>query len=348
MLELAAQGLRDTAITTALKTDYPDLTRHRVRVIVGEGAQPQNELAVFNLPSQQPPVYQGGPSIEEHADAWETVDRSLQNHFWYLGAIAASIDRSYGRGSIKELAEQVGKSPERIYQLLRTYKAFEGKDVSGQLTFTHYQYAADSDNPDYWIRRAHEEMMPTGKLLELIKGKQLPEFRLHPETPPETAPTLTKIAEGPLSPDMYDKLTQSVTEAGYGDFPLPEKPKLTQTITVDDEVIFEGPVFGERANAERSLSHWYSYIRSFNCLRCGASDVECAHIEAVLSTKTSGWLPRRTGLAEWACVPLCPSCHRTASDSIHAVGEDAFFDQLRSVKWAHDYLITRLLEFMTG
>ena len=83
VIELAARGYRDLAITTALKPSFPDLTRHRVRVIIGEGSKPQTEIQVathpplidWQLPTGKPPVYQGGASVEEHADAWETVDR---------------------------------------------------------------------------------------------------------------------------------------------------------------------------------------------------------------------------------------------------------------------------------
>lgn len=291
-----------------------------------EQLKEREELAVFQLPERTPPIYQGGTSLEEHADAWETVDRSLQNHYWYLGAIAASLDRSYGRGSIKELAEQVGKSPERVYQLLHTYKAFDGKDVSGQLTFTHFQYAADSDDPDYWIRRAHEEGLSTRKLLELIKGKALPEFRLHEPEP------------------VQDVEVRPVTESGYSSFPPDEAWIEPGQVSEQAEQVSEQASI---SYPKRSLKAWYGFITSFNCLACGSSDVEVAHIEAVLSNRTSGWLPRRVGLAEWACIPLCHEHHQTAIDSIHAIGEDAFCENLRSIKYVHDWLITRLLEFFT-
>lgn len=321
---LAAEGKRDTAIVSALKASHPTLTRHRVRVILAtepsaELARPEPPLLVsFTLPDLTPPIYQGGPSLEERADAWETVDRSLQNHYWYLGATAADLDGGkYGDGAVERFAELVGKSAGRVYQLIRTYKAFRDKDVSGQLSFTHYQYAADSDNPDYWIRRAHDEGLSTRKLEDLIKGKRLPEFRLHEPEPEPVVP---------------------ITESGYGPFPPDE--------AVQPEP-HERPAEVEAIKPSPKLKDWYGYVASFPCLVCGASKVELAHVEAVLSTKTTGWLPRRVGLAEWAVLPICAAHHRTGADSIHTLGEDAALENFRSVKWAHDWLITRLLEFFT-
>lgn len=366
VLELALNnGLRDTAIVTALKDEFPNLTRHRVRVIFGEGAKqellapPAAEMVYFGLPDDLPPIYTlpthtdtGRPLaedevIERAADHYEVMDRSVQQGFWYLGGVVASLQSGYGQGAVKRLAERVGKSPERLYQLARTHRVFQGQKISPELTFSHYQIAAESDKPEYWVRYALEHSLSARKLTDEVKGKQLPEFRLH-ETPPE--------------------VVKPVTETGYSDFPPAEKPPppIKDPFGVPynrDELDPDGQAEWDRRHgiAERnekadwefageqvSLQRWYSYIRSFNCLRCGASDVEIAHIEAVLSARTNGWLPRRTGLAEWATLPLCRSCHQTARDSIHSVGEDEFFDSLRSVKWAHDWLITRLLEFFTG
>ena len=333
VLELASQGKRDRAIRNALIDQYPTLTRHRVRVILG--SEPSAEiinietplLVSFTLPDDRPPVYNGGPSLEERADAWENIDRSLQNHYWYLGATAADLqnESQYGQGAVERFAELVGKSPRRVYQLIQTYRAFEGKDVSGQLTFTHFQYAADSDKPDYWIRRAHEEQLPTRKLLELIKGKQLPEFRLH-------------------EPDIGNPTSETVrpvTETGYSDFPLdePEYRDLEAPPGTRTEV----------AETDASLRRWYRYVRFEPCYYCGTTlNIEAAHIECLPSKKHAGLIPRRKGLGEWPCLPMCAEHSRLDGNSLAALGESAFFEQHRGYAHAIGYVTRLLLEFWLG
>lgn len=320
---LAAEGKRDTAIVTALKNEHPSLTRHRVRVILA--TEPSAELAKaeppllvsFTLPDLTPPIYHGGPSLEERADAWETVDRSLQNHYWYLGATAADLDGGkYGDGAVERFAELVGKSAGRVYQLIRTYKAFRDKDVSGQLSFTHYQYAAESDNPDYWIRRAHDEGLSTRKLEDLIKGKRLPEFRLHEPEPESVVP---------------------ITESGYGPFPPDER--------VEPEP-HERSAEVEVVKPSGNLTAWKNYARSHPCYSCGTTqEIEAAHLECLPSKKHSGMIPRRNGLGEWPCLPLCANCHRTGADSVHSLGEDSFFELHRGKAHAVGYVTRLLLEY---
>jgi len=73
---------------------------------------------------------------------------------------------------------------------------------------------------------------------------------------------------------------------------------------------------------------FFDFVARFPCLRCGVFGVEVAHIQGILSRKTGLVLPRRKGAAAVGVVPLCTECHRTAADSIHNVGEEAFSDAL--------------------
>ena len=73
---------------------------------------------------------------------------------------------------------------------------------------------------------------------------------------------------------------------------------------------------------------FFSFVARFPCLRCGVFGVEVAHVQFLLSRKTGLVLPRRKGAAAVGVVPLCSECHRTGSDSIHNVGEEAFSDAL--------------------
>ena len=69
---------------------------------------------------------------------------------------------------------------------------------------------------------------------------------------------------------------------------------------------------------------YYDWVSTRGCLKCGAAPVEIAHIRAFRSPKTDLLLGRREGIAALAVIPLCADCHRTAPDSIHAVGEAEF------------------------
>ncbi len=69
---------------------------------------------------------------------------------------------------------------------------------------------------------------------------------------------------------------------------------------------------------------YYDWLATRDCIRCGDSPVEVAHVRAFRSPKTDLLLGRREGIAALAAVPLCAACHRTAPDSIHAAGEHEF------------------------
>jgi len=93
-----------------------------------------------------------------------------------------------------------------------------------------------------------------------------------------------------------------------------------------------------------SLKRFYEYIASQPCLRCTAQPVEVAHIKGFTSSKTGELLPRRQGIAAYAAIPLCVECHRLAPDSIHAVGEKAFFARFKTAAWVYAYLARSLAE----
>lgn len=78
----------------------------------------------------------------------------------------------------------------------------------------------------------------------------------------------------------------------------------------------------------KPLERYYAHVAAQPCLRCGAYGVEVAHVRAFRSRKTGDVLPRRKGIAAFAAIPLCPSCHRHGPNSIHNVGEEAFFAAL--------------------
>lgn len=76
------------------------------------------------------------------------------------------------------------------------------------------------------------------------------------------------------------------------------------------------------------LKKFYAHVAEQPCYRCGARPVEVAHIRGMAALKHEGAMSRRKGLSEYSAIALCPNCHRHARDSIHAVGEERFFESL--------------------
>jgi len=88
---------------------------------------------------------------------------------------------------------------------------------------------------------------------------------------------------------------------------------------------------------------YFDWLAARDCLRCGAEPVEVAHVRAFRSPKTDLLLARREGINTLAAVPLCAACHRTAVDSIHAVGEHAFE---RSIGKGEGYIVQKVASFI--
>lgn len=76
------------------------------------------------------------------------------------------------------------------------------------------------------------------------------------------------------------------------------------------------------------LKRFYAHVAAQSCYACNGSPVEVAHIRGMAALKHEGAMSRRKGLSEYSCIPLCPNCHRHSRESIHAVGEGAFFERL--------------------
>lgn len=74
-----------------------------------------------------------------------------------------------------------------------------------------------------------------------------------------------------------------------------------------------------------TFADYHAWLRRSPCHQCGDTPSEAAHLRCMASLRTVDCLPRRKGAAIWAAIPLCARCHRTGADSLHAVGERAFF-----------------------
>jgi hypothetical protein len=93
---------------------------------------------------------------------------------------------------------------------------------------------------------------------------------------------------------------------------------------------------------------FYQHIKSHPCIRCGSLGAEANHMDMFISPKTGLLLKRshKHELAKYGCIPLCPECHRTAADSYHNAGHDAFIEALgKPPCWIYQYAATLILTF---
>lgn len=98
---------------------------------------------------------------------------------------------------------------------------------------------------------------------------------------------------------------------------------------------------------EELLAEWYPYIKSLPCYVSGERGrSEAAHIKLIPSGKTGELLPRsHKTIAAFSCIPLTPELHRLGRDSIHAIGEQRFFEH-HGVPHPAGWLFGRLAFFL--
>ncbi len=113
---------------------------------------------------------------DSHVAAWREVHDQLEERLWALGAIAASLTRSYGDKAIPAFASEVNYSARRVWELAATYKAWENRDRAHDLSFKHHTIAARAEDPDEAIEMAltSEKPMSAEDLRVAIKGQQEP------------------------------------------------------------------------------------------------------------------------------------------------------------------------------
>lgn len=119
------------------------------------------------------PVFRG-ESYEEHVSTWLDIDRSVQGHYWMLGAVAASLVKKYGEDVAGKFASDVNSSRTRIWEYAATYKAWENYDRSEFLSFKHHTLAARSQHPQKALEVAEEEELSTRELEEFVKTGEIP------------------------------------------------------------------------------------------------------------------------------------------------------------------------------
>lgn len=145
--------------------------------IVQDGVKPSNSIAqdiALLVETSELPVFQG-KSVEDHAETWTQVDKSLRQHQWLLAAIAASLTTKYGEADVRSFAALVGCQKDYVYKLAKTYKAFEKYSreyFSHKLSFSHYKIAAQTDNPEEILMLADENQWSVRELENHVFNKE--------------------------------------------------------------------------------------------------------------------------------------------------------------------------------
>lgn len=96
-------------------------------------------------------------------------------------------------------------------------------------------------------------------------------------------------------------------------------------------------------------SEWYEFIKQHECIACGwwgthDNPIEAAHFEGVIHPRTKQPAKRsHKGIAGWACVPLCRTCHLEMDGwEEHSVAKGMLYRGLLT-----QWLVLLLLEFFT-
>lgn len=129
-----------------------------------------NELMLAN--DQGLPVFKG-EGFDEHVETWRTVDESMQNHLWFLGAIASSLEKKHGEDSAGRFASRVGCSTRRVRQFAYTYREWEKRKALSVLSFHHHTISARDPNPERVLKQAHDNSWSTRELEQVVKQHRI-------------------------------------------------------------------------------------------------------------------------------------------------------------------------------
>jgi hypothetical protein len=134
------------------------------------------ETPLFKTNNKGMPVFLG-KTYEDHVEAFQGIDRSVDARLWALAAVAASLKTKYNEQTIQKFAHEVRHSAVYIYELAATYKKFENSTRVEILSFTHHRIAARAKDPQKAICAANDEEMSTRELEKWIKRQEPPTRR---------------------------------------------------------------------------------------------------------------------------------------------------------------------------
>jgi hypothetical protein len=137
-----------------------------------------SEIQLAN--TEQLPTFKG-EAYEDHVSTWLEVDRSVQGHYWMLGAIAASLVKKHGDDVMGKFGSDVGRSARTIRFYASTYRAWETGTRVPILTFRHHAIAARAEDPQKAIEAAADKELSTRELETFVKTGELPDGKQNEE-----------------------------------------------------------------------------------------------------------------------------------------------------------------------
>lgn len=104
--------------------------------------------------------------ISDGMESRATKDESQ----WKLGDLALEVETSYGDDALGKFSREVGVRKKTMYEYRRVAKAFpQSARRLAKLSFTHYQIAADTEQPEAWLERADDNDWSCEQLQREIK-----------------------------------------------------------------------------------------------------------------------------------------------------------------------------------
>lgn len=156
------------------------------------------EKPLFKTNNRGLPVFLG-KTYEEHVDAFQGIDKSVDARLWALAAVAASLKTKYNEQTIQKFAHEVRHSAVYIYELATTYRKFENSTRVEILSFTHHRIAARAKDPQKAINAANDDEMSTRELEKWIKRQEPPTRRAVKEIETLHEPEVRKHLEDTIA-----------------------------------------------------------------------------------------------------------------------------------------------------
>jgi hypothetical protein len=183
---------------------------------------PDSEQVAFTPTKDGLPVFHG-KSYEDHKEAWVHVKESMECRLWALAAIAASLIRKHGDGAVVQFAKDMKVGKTWIYDLARTYRAFQNSRRVETLSFSHHIAASRAANPGRAIAKAADGVKGEWSVRELDRYV---ETGLEPgETSGITAESIARAAlsDPPVDQDEDRLMMDHLLEAQAAVNALKEK-----------------------------------------------------------------------------------------------------------------------------
>lgn len=111
-------------------------------------------------------------TLEQHVEAFLSVDRKIDSSQWAMAAIAASIETKYGEGQIQEFAEKVEYTPRHVRRMAQTYREAQKGRWRPHLSFKHHTEALSHSDPDAALDEAESKQLSAIALRRWIQDQR--------------------------------------------------------------------------------------------------------------------------------------------------------------------------------